>query len=45
MTNNKRIEGEGVIPDHEVSPVLIDLQQGRDRPLEEAQEVLRTLAK
>jgi len=43
MSNGKRIEGEGVIPDHEVSPALIDLQQGRDRPLEEAQEVLRTL--
>jgi len=45
MSNGKRIEGEGVMPDHEVSPALIDLQQGRDRPLEEAQEVLRTLVK
>jgi carboxyl-terminal processing protease len=43
MTNGKRIEGEGVIPDHLVSPTLIDLQQNRDRTLEEAQEVLRTL--
>jgi carboxyl-terminal processing protease len=43
MTNGKRIEGEGVIPDHGVTPALIDLQQNRDRPLEEAQEVLRTL--
>jgi len=45
MTNGKRIEGEGVVPDHLVSPALIDLQQGRDRTLEEAQEVLRTLVK
>ena len=45
MNNGKRIEGEGVVPDHVVSPALIDLQQGRDRALEEAQEVLRTLVK
>jgi carboxyl-terminal processing protease len=43
MTNGKRIEGEGVIPDHLVAPTRIDLQQNRDRPLEEAQQVLRTL--
>ena len=43
MTNGKRIEGEGVIPDHHVAPTLLDLQQNRDRALEEAQQVLRTL--
>ncbi len=43
MTNGKRIEGEGVIPDHLVSPTLADLRQGRDRTLEEAQQVLRAL--
>jgi carboxyl-terminal processing protease len=43
MTNGKRIEGEGVVPDHPVVPTLADLQQNRDRPLEEAQQVLRTL--
>jgi carboxyl-terminal processing protease len=45
LTNGKRIEGEGVIPDHTVSPTLADLQQNRDRTLEEAQEVLRTLVR
>ena len=44
MTNGKRIEGEGVIPDHFVAPTLADLRQNRDRVLEESQEVLRTLA-
>jgi carboxyl-terminal processing protease len=43
LPNGKRIEGEGVIPDHTVAPTAIDLQQNRDRPLEEAQEVLGTL--
>ena len=43
MSNGKRIEGEGVIPDHTVVPTLTDLQQNRDRALEEAQEILRTL--
>ena len=43
LTNGKRIEGEGVIPDHTVAPTLADLQQNRDRTLEEAQQVLRTL--
>lgn len=43
LSNGKRIEGEGVIPDHVVAPTLVDLQQNRDRALEEAQQVLRTL--
>ena len=43
LTNGKRIEGEGVIPDHVVAPTLVDLQQTRDRTLEEAQQVLATL--
>jgi carboxyl-terminal processing protease len=41
MSNGKRIEGEGVIPDHLVPPALEDLRVGRDRVLEQAQEVLR----
>ena len=43
MSNGRKIEGEGVIPDHTVVPTLTDLQQNRDRALEEAQEILRTL--
>ena len=43
LSNGKRIEGEGVVPDHVVSPRLVDLQQNRDRTLEEAQALLRTL--
>jgi carboxyl-terminal processing protease len=43
MPNGKRIEGEGVIPDHPVARTLADLRQNRDRTLEEAQEVLRVL--
>jgi carboxyl-terminal processing protease len=43
LSNGKRIEGEGVIPDHLVAPTLFDLQQNRDRALEEAQQILRTL--
>lgn len=43
LNNGKRIEGEGVIPDDVVTPRLIDLQQNRDRTLEEAQQVLSTL--
>ena len=43
LTNGKRIEGEGVIPDHAVAPTIADLQQNRDRALEEAQQLLRTL--
>ena len=43
MSNGKRIEGEGVIPDHLVGVTLADLQVNRDRALEEAQVILRTL--
>ncbi len=43
LQNGKRIEGEGVVPDHAVSPRIADLRQNRDRTLEEAQEILRTL--
>jgi carboxyl-terminal processing protease len=43
LPNGKRIEGEGVIPDHTVVPTAVDMQQNRDRTLEEAQEILRTL--
>jgi carboxyl-terminal processing protease len=43
MSNGKRIEGEGVIPDVPVSVTLADLQLSRDRGLEEAQATLRTL--
>jgi len=43
LTNGKRIEGEGVIPDHTVVPTAADMQQNRDRVLEEAQEILGTL--
>lgn len=42
MVNGKRVEGEGVTPDHLVVPSPQDLQQNRDRALEEAQELLRT---
>ena len=41
LTNGKRIEGEGVIPDHTVPLVAADLVVGRDRALEKAQEVLQ----
>jgi carboxyl-terminal processing protease len=41
MSNGKRIEGEGVIPDHPVPLTLEDLRLGRDRALEQAQEILR----
>ena len=43
MSNGKRIEGEGVIPDHTVVPTAADYQLNRDRTLEEAQEILRTM--
>jgi carboxyl-terminal processing protease len=43
MSNGKRIEGEGVIPDFPVPATLADLQVSRDRTLEEAQALLRTL--
>jgi carboxyl-terminal processing protease len=44
MTNGRKIEGEGVVPDHGVAPTLGDLQQNRDRALEEAQLVLGTMS-
>lgn len=43
LSNNKRIEGEGVIPDHPVPVRLADLQTSRDRALEEAQALLATM--
>jgi carboxyl-terminal processing protease len=43
MSNGKRIEGEGVLPDYPVPVTLSDLQLNRDRALEEAQAILRTL--
>ena len=42
LANGKRIEGEGVIPDHLVSRTLADLRENRDRALETAQELLKT---
>ena len=44
MANNKRIEGEGVIPDRPVPIDIADLQLARDRALEEAQAALATMA-
>ena len=43
MANGKRIEGEGVIPDHHIPLTLEDLRASRDRTLEQAQEILRHL--
>jgi carboxyl-terminal processing protease len=43
MGNGKRIEGEGVIPDHPVPITLADLRVNRDRTLEEAQALLATM--
>ncbi|HET9651142.1 MAG TPA: S41 family peptidase, partial [Usitatibacter sp.] len=43
MSNGKRIEGEGVIPDEAVPTTLADLRVSRDRALERAQELLRTM--
>ena len=43
MANGKRIEGEGVVPDYPVATTIADLQLGRDRTLEAAQDLLRTL--
>lgn len=45
LANGRRIEGEGVIPDHAVPPRVEDLRLVRDRALEEAQAVLAGLAK
>ena len=43
LPNGKRIEGEGVIPDHLVPLALADLRVNRDRQLEVAQDVLRRM--
>jgi carboxyl-terminal processing protease len=43
LSNDKRIEGEGVIPDHPVPLRIADLQMNRDRALEEAQALLATM--
>ena len=43
MSNGKRIEGEGVIPNHVIPLTLDDLQTNRDRALEDAQVILRSL--
>jgi carboxyl-terminal processing protease len=43
MANGKRIEGEGVLPDHHIALTLEDLRASRDRILEQAQEILRNL--
>jgi len=39
----RRLEGEGVLPDHAISPSITDLQQKRDAPLEEAEKSLRNV--
>jgi carboxyl-terminal processing protease len=44
LANGHRIEGEGVIPDDEVPITLEDLRLSRDRPLEEAQALLASMA-
>ena len=43
MADGRRIEGVGVIPDVSVPLAVADLQLSRDRSLEEAQALLRTL--
>jgi carboxyl-terminal processing protease len=40
LSNGRKVEGEGVIPDVVVPPTLADLRYGRDRALEEAQALL-----
>jgi carboxyl-terminal processing protease len=44
LSNGRKVEGEGVIPDVAVPPTLADLRFGRDRALEEAQALLAKLA-
>jgi len=44
LSNGKRVEGEGVIPDDVVPATLSDLRLGRDRTLEEAQALLARMA-
>ncbi|QJR13816.1 S41 family peptidase [Usitatibacter palustris] len=43
FTNGKRIEGEGVVPEKPVPVTLEDLRLNRDRALEEAQALLKTM--
>jgi carboxyl-terminal processing protease len=43
LSDGKRIEGEGVQPNHLVPLTIADLRLNRDRALETAQEVLRHL--
>jgi len=38
----RKLEGEGVLPDHEIQPSIADLQHRRDAPLEEAEKSLRS---
>jgi carboxyl-terminal processing protease len=42
MANGRKIEGVGVLPDRPVPLTLADLRAGRDRALEEAQQILTT---
>jgi carboxyl-terminal processing protease len=44
LSNGRRIEGEGVVPDREVPLTLDDLRASRDRTLEEAQAMLAAMA-
>jgi carboxyl-terminal processing protease len=44
LSDGRRIEGEGVVPDVVVPATLRDLQLSRDHALEEAQRVLATMA-
>jgi carboxyl-terminal processing protease len=45
LPNGERIEGMGVIPNHMVPITLADLRAGRDRALETAEDILRSLPK
>jgi carboxyl-terminal processing protease len=38
----RRLEGEGVLPDHEIQPSIADLVKRRDGPLEAAEKSLRS---
>lgn len=41
---NRRIEGDGVVPDKAITLRIVDLQRGRDLALEEAEQLLRIAA-
>jgi carboxyl-terminal processing protease len=43
LANGQRIEGQGVMPNHVVPLTVADLRVNRDRALEVAQDVLKTL--